>query len=247
MSRVDRALGLARSLVIYHLMPRQQRALRGLYGQFVAAGDLAFDVGAHVGNRTRALAALGCRVVAVEPQPAVAATLRFVAGRSPGVTVVEAAVTRAPGRAALSVSERTPTVSTLADEWREARRQDRDFASVRWNDTVDVETTTLDALIALYGEPAFIKLDIEGGELEALMGLTRAVRVVSFEFLAQALPSAAACAVRLGALADYRFNWSPGESHRLASPEWLGGEALLAQLTSARPSSHGDVYARRLD
>ena len=69
-------MGLVRSLAIYHLIPRRQRPLRALYGEFVSAGDLAFDIGAHVGNRTRALVALGCRVVAVEPQPAVAATLR---------------------------------------------------------------------------------------------------------------------------------------------------------------------------
>ena len=80
MSRVDRVVGLVRSLAIYHLIPRRQRPLRALYGEFVAPGDLAFDIGAHVGNRTRALVALGCRVVAVEPQPAVAATLRAVAG-----------------------------------------------------------------------------------------------------------------------------------------------------------------------
>ena len=41
---------------------------------------------------------------------------------------------------------------------------------MEWNDAVEVETTTLDALIAQYGEPAFMKIDIEGGELAALPG-----------------------------------------------------------------------------
>ena len=76
MSRFDQAVGLARSLAIYHLIPRRQRALRTLYGRLTGPGDLVFDVGAHVGTRTRALAALGCHVVAVEPQPAMAAALR---------------------------------------------------------------------------------------------------------------------------------------------------------------------------
>jgi len=247
MSRVDRLVGLVRSLAIYHLLPRRQRPLRALYSQFVTTGDLVFDVGAHVGNRTRALVALGCRVVAVEPQPAVAATLRTVARRWPGVTVVEAAVSSTPGRATLAVSERHPTVSTLAHEWREARRADADFAGVEWNDAVDVETTTLDALIAQHGEPAFIKIDIEGGELAALAGLSRAVRVVSYEVLPQALDAAAACADRLGALGDYRFNWALGESHVLASPEWLTRTAFLDRLGSAGLTRHGDVYARRHD
>lgn len=247
MSRVDRVVGLVRSLAIYHLMPGRQRPLRALYRQFVSTGDLVFDVGAHVGNRTRSLVALGCRVVAVEPQPAVAATLRTVARGWPGVTVVEAAVSSTPGRATLAVSERHPTVSTLAHEWRDARRDDADFAGVEWNDTVEVATTTLDALIADHGEPVFIKIDIEGGELAALAGLTRAVRVVSYEFLPQALSAAAACADRLGAFGDYRFNWALGESHVMASTEWLTRAAFIDRLTSAALTRHGDVYARRHD
>src|SRR5439155_24728461 len=66
MSHLDRALGLARSLAIYHAIPRRQRRMRHLYADFVTRDDLVFDVGAHVGNRTRAFRALGCRVVAIE-------------------------------------------------------------------------------------------------------------------------------------------------------------------------------------
>src|SRR6267142_2064764 len=65
MSRFDRGVGLARSLAIYHGIPLRQRRLRRLYGRFVGAGDLVFDIGAHAGNRVRAYAALGCQVPAL--------------------------------------------------------------------------------------------------------------------------------------------------------------------------------------
>jgi FkbM family methyltransferase len=241
MSRIDRAFGLARSLAIYHLVPRRQGTLRALYSRFVNPGDLVFDIGAHVGNRTRALRALGCTVVAVEPQPAVASTLRTVVGQDPGVVLVSAAVSHTPGRARLAVSERTPTVSTLADDWREARQQEPGFAGVEWNKTLDVETTTLDALIAAHGRPAFVKLDIEGGEAAALAGLSQSVRTVSFEFLPQALDAVGACGARLAALGDYRYNYTRAESHRLASPDWIALDTLLERL--AAETRHGDVYA----
>jgi hypothetical protein len=61
MSTLDRVVGLARSLAIYHAIPGRQRRLRRLYSQFVGRGDLVFDIGAHVGNHVRASAALGCR------------------------------------------------------------------------------------------------------------------------------------------------------------------------------------------
>src|SRR6476619_4147339 len=98
MSRFDRGVGLARSLAIYHGIPLRQRRLRRLYGDFVRAGDLVFDIGAHAGNRVRAFAALGCRVVALEPQPDFARLLRAFFARSPYVVVVESAVAAAAGR-----------------------------------------------------------------------------------------------------------------------------------------------------
>jgi FkbM family methyltransferase len=244
MSAFDRAIGLARSVALYYAIPGRQRRLRTLYGQFVRNGDLVFDIGAHLGNRTRAFAALGCRVVAVEPQPHVARVLRRLVGGRPNVRVVECAVTRTPGRATLAVSERTPTVSSLASEWRDARAKDPDFADVSWNQTFDVAATTLDTLIQEHGRPAFVKIDVEGAELDVLQGLSCTVPTVSFEFLPQAMEAAGACCERLAALGPYRFNWSLAESSRLVSREWMDGPTLVKALRAAAPRRHGDIYAR---
>ena len=243
---LDRAFGLVRSIAIYHAIPFRQRRLRRLYRSFVHRGDLVFDVGAHAGNHARALHAIGCRVIAIEPQPDFARILRLLFGRSADVTILEAAVSDRGGRATLSISERTPTVTSLASDWRDARTADEDFARVRWNRSAEIQVTTIDALIKTYGEPAFVKLDVEGSEPAALAGLTRPVPAVAFEYLPRALDRVALCVDRLNQLDRYLYNWSPGESYRLASPEWLEGRALLDALN--RPESQrrsGDVYARR--
>src|SRR5262245_18555960 len=187
MSRWDRLLGVSRSIAIYHAIPGRQRRMRRLYSQFVAPGDLVVDVGAHAGNRVRAFAALGCRVIAIEPQPDFAALLRVLFRRSRRVEVLERAAGETAGRAVLAVSERTPTVTTLAQDWRIARTRDAEFSRVRWNRQLEVETTTLDDVITQFGLPSFIKIDAEGAELAILRGLTRAVRGVSFEYLPRAL------------------------------------------------------------
>ena len=44
MSRIDRAVGLLRSLAIYHAIPLRQRRLKNLYRPFVRPGDLVFDI-----------------------------------------------------------------------------------------------------------------------------------------------------------------------------------------------------------
>ena len=246
-SMFDRALGLARSIAIYHAIPFRQRRLRDLYREFVRPGDVVFDVGAHAGNHVRALAALGCRVIAIEPQPDFARLLRLLFGRSTAVTIVETAVGDRAGRGMLSISERTPTVTSLAADWRDARAEDADFAQVRWNRAADIDVTTLDALSERFGAPAFVKLDVEGSEPAALAGLTRPVPALAFEYLPRALDRVAVCVDRLRQLDRYVYNWSPGESYRFAAEAWMEGPALLDALNSPRGQRRsGDVYARRM-
>ena len=245
MSRLDRLVGVARSIVIYHGIPWRQREMRKLYAGFVEAGDVAFDIGAHVGNRTRGLAALGCRVIAVEPQPDFARLLRLLFGRSPQVEIVQAAIGARAGKASLSISERTPTVTTVAADWREARSHEPEFDGVHWNRSLVVETTTLDLLIARWGMPAFVKIDVEGAEPAVLTGLTRAVPALSFEYVPSAPGEVRACVERVSALGSYLFNWSVGESFKLESETWLSGDDLMAALETPRGRQRsGDVYAR---
>src|SRR5215471_11002322 len=95
------AFGIARSLRIYYGQPARAAAMDRLYAQFIAEGDLAFDIGAHVGDRVASFRRLGARVVAVEPQPALHRALRLLHGRDAGVTLIRAAIGRVPGRATM--------------------------------------------------------------------------------------------------------------------------------------------------
>jgi FkbM family methyltransferase len=245
MNTRNRLFGLLRSLAIYHAVPLRQRRLRALYGQFVSPNDLVFDLGAHAGNHTRALAAIGCRVVALEPQPDFARLLRAVFAKVPRVEILESAVAATAGHATLSISDRTPTMTTLAVEWRDARAQQSLFSGVRWDRPISVETTTLDALITRFGVPAFVKIDVEGAEPSVLSGLSYPLPALSFEYLPDAIGYADLCVQRLAEHGRYRYNWSSGETYRLAGDRWMNATELFAALNTpeARRRS-GDIYAR---
>jgi FkbM family methyltransferase len=239
------ALGFARSLAIYYGLPWRARALRQHYAAFLGPGDLAFDVGAHVGNHARCFAGLGARVIAVEPQPAFAAWLRRLFRTRPQVTVLECALAAAPGAVELYGSPRTPTVATASRQWMDAVRRSGGFEQVHWTEAVVVPATTLDALIGRHGVPRFCKIDVEGYEAEVLRGLSQPIPALSFEYVPAAIDVARGAAGLLADLGRYRFNLTVGERRRFLWPEWRPLAALDAWLAAQQVDERsGDVYAR---
>lgn len=245
--RLEARLGMWRSLLVYHGIPWRRGQLRRFYRRFVPAGGLAFDVGAHTGNRLQAFLDLGARVVAVEPQPELAARLARRYGADPRVHLVMGALGREPGRATLLGSPRTPTVATLSSDFVARAGAAPSFEGVRWQAGPEVNVSTLDALIAAHGWPDFVKIDVEGFELEVLLGLSQPLPALSFEFVPAVRDVALACIERLEQLAGperYRYAVSLGERLRLLRPEGEPADAMRAWLQALPADApSGDVHA----
>ena len=237
--------GIVRSLRIYYGDRRHGPAMDRLYGQFVRPGDLVFDIGAHVGDRIASFRRLEARVVAVEPQPALVTTLRLFYGRDPKVTIEATAVGREPGIVALSVNLDNPTVSTASADFIAAAANAPGWQGQTWPKRIRVPLTTIDALIARHGMPAFIKIDVEGYEAEALAGLGQQVSALSFEFTLIQRDIARACVERCGALGYTRFNAILGENNRFEYVDWIDANAIFRWLDALPPEANsGDIYAR---
>ncbi|WP_245541118.1 FkbM family methyltransferase [Yoonia vestfoldensis] len=232
-------------MVIYH-NPVNAAPIRRLYRDLLKKGDLAFDVGAHVGTRARAMRAAGARVVALEPQAPFSTYLKWTLPRD--IRLIAAAAGREVSTGQMAVSSRHPTVSSLKTGFVEAAGASHGFEMVKWDRVQDVAVTTLDVLIAEEGVPRYIKIDVEGFELDVLAGLSRPVDIISVEYL-PGLPDLTIAVIdRLMELGPYRFNPVRGEEGDFLWDQWAEPDAVKTWLAGlAAHDKSGDLYARLPD
>ncbi|WP_296476049.1 FkbM family methyltransferase [Roseinatronobacter sp.] len=239
---MDRWLGLARSLIIYH-NPATIRGWRRFYGQILRRGDVAFDVGAHVGTRARAMRKAGAKVIALEPQSLFASYLRLTLPKD--IILLESAVGASDSVAEMAVSSRHPTVSSMQSKFVVGAATAPGFDHVQWDSVQSVQMVTLDGLIERYGLPNYIKIDVEGFELEVLSGLSRPVPLLSVEFLPGFPDLTFAVLDRIEELARYQYNPVVGEKAEFLWPEWRNGAAMREWLAGLPADAvSGDVFAR---
>jgi len=236
--------GIFRSFDVYYRDTAHLGALTARYRELAGPGDLAFDIGSHVGDRVSVLRRLGARVVALEPQPLAHRALRLLYGRDPGVTLLQAASGETDGEIELLLNTANPTVSTASREFTRAADGAAGWEGQTWDTALTVPCVCLDTLVQRHGTPRFIKIDVEGYEPHVLRGLSRPVPVLSFEFTLIQIALAEACIDRLSALGFDRFNFSLGESHQWAFDEPVGAQRLVDRLMALPVEANsGDVYA----
>ena len=214
-------------------------------------GAVVFDIGANQGAKTDIFLRMGARVVAVEPDPfnqrVLQQKFRSYRLRQLPVSIVPLAVAAEEGSQTLWIDEPGSGKNTLNRKWVDVLQHDstRFGHSLQFGDQQTVTTTTADRLMTRFGEPFFIKIDVEGAELDVISGLKRPVRYLSFEVnLPEFLNEGCACVTKLYGLTERsRFNYLSGTDSRLAMPEWLPAADFLVILKScAEPSI--EVFCR---
>ena len=139
-----------------------------LFDVALRSGDVILDAGANIGFTALKCLSMGAaRVIAVEPVPEIFKRLAQVSQKN--IIAINKAISSTVGRQQLVVSQAHNQGSTLKSQILSL------FPAIFGKDppSVDVETTTIDALADLHGPFDVWKMDIEGSEVDALHGASR--------------------------------------------------------------------------
>jgi FkbM family methyltransferase len=139
----------------------------------------AFDLGACHGEDTYHYLRRGCRVVALEANPQLVTKLRERFREAIGaenVVLIDKAIGKESGRIKFAIAPGHDVFGTAAEAFVER------FERTTGNQAefIEVEATTLGQLFETYGVPYYLKVDIEGFDLECIQALIECRRVPTF-------------------------------------------------------------------
>lgn len=138
------------------------------YKRFLKEGDVVVDVGAHVAfhfERFQQILGPTGTLVGFEPLPGLAQALKERFAGVGNVRIHQAALSREAGRQQFRHVRSSPGYSGL-------RERIYDFSDPNI-ELIDVEVLTFDSFIDALPRINYVKIDIEGGEIDCLEGATK--------------------------------------------------------------------------
>jgi FkbM family methyltransferase len=137
-----------------------------LIKKYLPKNSLIFDLGANMGQLSKVFVDCGAKTIAVEPDPT---NLRHLAVIKKNNLIIEPkAISDFDGPSSFFIAD-NHALSSLINDTNESRKE------------VIVECISLKNLIAKYGKPDFIKLDIEGSEEAVLLNLDLPIKFIAYE------------------------------------------------------------------
>jgi FkbM family methyltransferase len=139
---------------------------------------LIFDIGANKGEMANFFLNHTEKVICFEPNPTLIDLLKRRFSTSDKIVIDSRGLSDKIEEKTFNISN-ADTISTFSEDWISNSR----FANqYRWDTEVKVQTTTIDQAIEEYGIPDFVKIDVEGYELEVISGLTKLHKETTFSF-----------------------------------------------------------------
>jgi len=217
------------------------------YKNLISDQDLVFDVGANLGNRTEIFLRLGAKVIAVEPNSMLTKKLKKKYQNK--IIVENIGLGNENGVEFLNIASMS-TISSFSESYIESVKTNR-FSEFTWGNKMLCQIKTLDTLIAEYGVPQFIKIDVEGFEAEVLKGLSNKINYISLEYnVPDCIDILNDCVNEIERIdSQAMFNYSVADTAALNLQTWINSLDFKRMISTKEftDSSWGDIYVKMAD
>jgi FkbM family methyltransferase len=189
---------------------------------------LAFDIGANVGKCTELLLNKYEKVIAVEPIKLHYELLKnkFI---NQNVELINAVVSADRENKLFFECD---TISTLEKDWVLNSRFSNNYV---WKNPIQINSITIDDIIDQYGIPDFIKIDVEGHELEVITGFLKNCKpLIAFEWAEEFLEKTKECINILNKKSYNKFSICHLNDDINYSPDWISYKDVLQKIESMK-------------
>jgi FkbM family methyltransferase len=191
-----------------------------------------FDIGANVGRWAKANIDKCNKIIAVEASPKTYAKLQSEC-KHDKIELLNFAVCNNAGNDVKFYQADWDTISTLNQNWL-ADKSSRFYNACKYHEIV-CKSITMDNLIAKYGKPDLIKIDVEGGELNCISSLTQKVDLLCFEWAAELHDVSTSSLQHLIGLGFTKFHIQHEDAYtfRPQESDWKNIDVTLQKLGTA--------------
>ncbi len=251
LKKILELFGLSYQLEYWSIKRNEQELInpiQNVYEGLIFKDMKIFDVGANLGHYTKVFLDLGAHVVAFEPQSYCQKILLKRFNQNSRFILCPFALGSSERTGSISISE-SHTISSMNPKWIDGVKSSNRFVKEHWNTTEAVKIKVIEDVIRDTFLPDYLKIDVEGYELEVLKGLSTPIKFISFEItLPEAKGAALACLEHIENFAIYEFSIL-SEQVSNDQTHWMNLSEMkhyLEQLANNGGMISTDVFCRKL-
>lgn len=217
-----------------------------IFENIINKKNLVFDIGSNIGDKSNIFLNLGSRVIGFEPQFECYSRSISRFRNNDNFICENIALDKKPGQERIYIAS-YHTISSMSEKFIIESKKER-FTGYNWDDGRIVNTDTLDNMISKYGRPDFIKIDVEGYELNVLEGLTEPIKLISIEFNPELCDITKSCIEYIDSLnsGNTLFNYGYRDEGDFRYDNWVSKYEMIDYIESVNDFKFefGDVYCK---
>jgi FkbM family methyltransferase len=212
----------------------------------IKKNDLIFDVGCNMGNKSQEFLKFDTKIVGFEPQPKCVNMLNNIFANNSSIIIEPIGLDFFKGKSFIYEATHH-TISSMSLDFINKVKEER-FTDCNWGKKIEIQVDTLDNMILKYGTPNYIKIDVEGYELNVLKGLSSSIENISIEFTPELCQNSIDCINYIETInGNCKYNYGYCNNNYFKYENWVNKEEIISYLKSVKDYKFefGDIYIKK--